>query len=188
MARSKRFVALLSVSVLALASCGGDGATTTTAAAAAPSDGVATTAAPAADQAVADATTTTTSTTAVEPSSGSGKIEVVFDDGRTWSFDGTCTYTPDKTGPASSLWNIGTQELPDGSELNAIMVFPFDPAKTTPVLIGTMVDGEDNPYVFIEVEDLSDGSNLILDFGVHDGVFKSLDDPADFHALVTCEL
>ncbi len=188
MAISKRIVTLLLASVLALGACGGDdGNTTTTVGSGASSEGVATTEAPGTSQPEVDATTTTT-TIAIEPSSGTGPIEVVFDDGRNWTFEGFCTYTPDASGPASALWNIEAQDLPDGASFGAIMVFPFDPAKTTPVLIGTMVDGEDNPYVFIEVEDLSDGSNLILDFGVHDGVFKSLDDPADFHVLVTCEL
>jgi hypothetical protein len=40
----------------------------------------------------------------------------------------------------------------------------------------------------IEAEDVSDGSSLILNLGLHDGVFKAIDDPADFTAIVTCQL
>lgn len=115
-----------------------------------------------------------------------GKIDVVFDDGRSWTFDGFCTYTPDNTGPASALWNIEAEDAADGTSFVAIMAFPFDPEKKEPVLIGTMVDADENLYVAIEVEDVSDGSNLILNLGFYEGVFKAIGDPIDITATVTC--
>ena len=148
MSLSKRLVFFLTISALALASCGGaeDGSTTTTTAASA-TGGVVTTTVAASN---AEPTTETTgtaaaTTTTVAASSGNGQIELVFDDGRSWTFEGVCTYTPDNTGPASALWNIDG-EAADGSAFIAIMAFPFDPAKTTPVLIGTIVDAEENVF------------------------------------------
>lgn len=186
MAPSKRFIMLLCFSVIGFASCGsgvdGNSETSTTAA---DSGAVATTTTT--ETSNEPATETTTTATMAE-GTGEGNIQVVFEDGRSWTFDGFCTYTPDNTAAASALWSIEAKDAPDGAGFSAIMAFPFDPAKTTPVLIATMVDGDDNPYVFIEAEDVSDGSSLILEMGVHDGVFKSIDDPADFTATVTCEL
>lgn len=186
MAPSRRLMVLLCFSVIVLASCGSgaddNSATSTTAA---DSGGATTTTTEAGNEPTTEATTTTTM---ADSATNEGNIQVVFEDGRSWTFTGSCTYTPDNTGPASALWSIEAEDAADGAGFSAIMAFPFDPAKTTPVLIGTMVDGDDNPYVFIEVEDVSDGSSLILNMGVHDGVFKSVDDPADFTATVTCDL
>ena len=189
MAPSRRFLILLCFSVFAFASCGsGTDDNSATSTAAADSGVVATTTTTETSNEPATEATTTTTTTPADSATGKGKIQVVFEDGRSWTFDGSCTHTPDNTGPASALWNIEAEDAPDGAGFSAIMAFPFDPAKTTPVLIATMVDGDDNVYVFIEAEDVSDGSNLILNMGVHDGVFKAVGDPADFTATVTCEL
>lgn len=68
------------------------------------------------------------------------------------------------------------------------MAFPFDPAKTTPVLIENVVDADENIFVLIESEDVSDGSSLILNVGLHDSVFETVDDPIDITAPATCEL
>lgn len=173
-------------SVIVFASCGGgaDGNSETSTPAADPGVGATTTTTETGGEPTSE-TSTTTSTTGAD--STGGGIQVVFEDGRSWTFDGFCTYTPDNTAAASALRSIEAKDAPDGAGFSAITAFPSDPAKTTPVLIATMVDGDDNPYVFIEAEDVSDGSNLILEMGVHDGVFKSIDDPADFTATVTCE-
>lgn len=188
MSLHNRLVFFVTIVALALAACGGaeDGSTTTTAAAGAV---VTTTAAPSNPEPTIETTDTTaaTATTAAAASSGNGPIELVLDDGRSWTFEGVCTYTPDNTGPASALWNI-EGEAADGSAFNAIMAFPFDPAKTTPVLIGTMVDAEENVFVLIEAEDVSEGSKLILNLGLHDNPFRSFDDPIDVTATATCDL
>ena len=189
MSLSKRLIFFMTIPALALASCGGaeDVSTPTTASAA--TGGVVTTALTSTSPETPTETTETTAatTTTVEVSSGNGPIELVFDDGRSWTFEGVCTYTPDNTGPASALWNI-EGEAADGAAFNAIMAFPFDPAKTTPVLIGTMVDAEENVFVLVESEDVSEGSKLILNLGLHDNVFRSVGDPIDVTATVTCEL
>ncbi|MDX2345082.1 MAG: hypothetical protein QNL12_15835 [Acidimicrobiia bacterium] len=183
MAPIKRFILLLCLSVFVLASCGGaddDTSATSTA-----SEGAAaTTTSTTISEPSTEATTTTTTT--ADSATGMGKIDVVFDDGRSWTFDGFCTYTPDNTGPASALWNIEAEDAADGSSFVAIMAFPFDPEKKEPVLIGTMVDADENLYVAIEVEDVSDGSNLILNLGFYEGVFKAIGDPIDITATVTC--
>ena len=134
-----------------------------------------------------DTATTATTTTTVVASSGNGQIELVFDDGRSWTFEGECTYTPDNTGPASALWNIDGYAA-DGATFSAIMVFPFDPSKTTPVLIGTVVDAEENVFVVAESEDVSEGSKLILNLGLYDNVFRTVGDPMDLTATATCDL
>ncbi len=66
------------------------------------------------------------------------------------------------------------------------MAFPFDPANNTPVLIGTMVDADENVFVVVESEDVSDGSNLILNLGLYDNVFREVGDPIDITATVSC--
>ena len=189
MSLSKRLVFFMTISALALVSCGGaeDGSTTTTVAA---TGGVVTTAAvPSSPEPTTEETDTTaaTTTTTVAASSGNGQIELVFDDGRSWTFEGVCTYTPDNTGPASALWNIDG-EAADGSTIIAIMAFPFDPAKTTPVLIGTIVDAEENVFVVAESEDVSEGSKLILNLGLYDDVFRTVGDPMDLTATASCDL
>ena len=190
MSTSKRFLILLCLSVLTLASCGGGddegGAATSTTAA---SGSVATTAASATSNAPpTEAPTTTTAPTTTEAESGSdaGQAELVFDDGRSWMLNGSCTYTPDKTGPAAALWNVEVT-ADDGASLIGIMAFPFDPAKTDPVLIGNFVDADERLYTFIESEDVSAGSDLILNLGIHDGI-KTFDDPIDINATFTCKL
>ncbi len=195
MSLSKRLVFLMTISTLALASCGGaeDGSTTTTAATA--TGGVVTTAPASTNPEPTTETTTettTTDTTAVTTTtaaaaSGNGPIELVLEDGRSWTFEGVCTYTPDNTGPASALWNIDGVAA-DGSTFIAIMAFPFDPAKTTPVLIGNVVDAEENIFVLIESEDVSEGSKLILNLGLHDSIFRTVGDPIDLTATATCDL
>lgn len=189
MSLSKRLIFFMTIPALALVSCGGaeDVSTPTTAAAA--TGGVATTAAsPTNPEPTTETTdTTATTTTTVVASSGNGEIELVFDDGRSWTFEGVCTYTPDNSGPASALWNI-EGEAADGSAFNAIMAFPFDPAKTTPVLIGTIVDAEENVFVVAESEDVSEGSKLILNLGLYDNVFRTVGDPMDLTATATCDL
>lgn len=189
MVPKNRLIVLLCVSVFVLASCGGgdeDTSASTTSLAAPGSVATTAVSTTASEPSTTDLETATTSTAG--SIDGTEKIEVVFDDGRSWAFDGSCTYTPDSTGPASSLWNIEAADATDGSAFNAIMAFPFDPANTTPVLIGTMVDAEENVYVFIESEDVSDESNLILNVGLHDGVLKTVGDPIDISATVTCQL
>ena len=186
MCLNKRLLVVISISALALTSCGAESGSTTTAAPTV-DEGVATT-----TQAASDPGSTTTEpppapTTTVDSSSDGDQIQVVFEDGRTWTFNGTCSYTPDNTGPASALWSIDG-EADDGSTFIAIMAFPFDPAKTTPVLIGNIVDAEENIFVLIESEDVSEGSKLILDLGLHDSVFKTVDDPIDLTATATCDL
>jgi hypothetical protein len=191
-ARSKRLVILLGISALVLASCGGGDDTSATSSTAAASGAVVTTGAVAtteastADTEPAVEPTTTTAAPEVD-ASGTGQIELVLDDGRSWTFDGTCVYTPDNSGPAEALWSIDGVAA-DGATFIAIMAFPFDPAKTTPVLIGNIVDADENVFVLIESEDVSDGSNLILNLGLHDSLFRTVDDPIDLTATATCAL
>lgn len=189
MARN-RLLILVCFTAFVLTSCGGDDATpasdvaseavTTTDGATAGTD-------PAAEVTTTTAEAVTTTSASAVKASGGGQVEVVFDDGRSWTFDGTCVYTPDNSGPAAALWSIDA-EAEDGATLIAIMAFPFDPAKTTPVLIGNIVDADENIFVLIESEDVSDGSNLILNLGLHDSVFKTVDDPIDITATATCGL
>ena len=186
---TRRFIILLCLSAFALAACGGadDDTLAASTTSEAPDGGTATTTSTTISSSSTEATTTTT-TTSADSETGGGMIDLAFDDGRSWTFDGLCTYTPDNTGPASALWNINAEDAADGAGFTAIMAFPFDPAKTEPVLIGTMVDADDNVYVAIEAEDVSDGSSLIVNLGFHDGAFKAIDDPADITAVVTCDL
>ena len=186
MVQRGRFMLLLSFSLFVLASCGGsdeaNSATSTTSAAASVE-----TDADAATSTTSDdpvETTTTTAATPDEPASGLGQAELVFDDGRSWTLDGVCVHTPDNTGAAAALWRIEV-EAADGASFIAIEAFPFNSEDTTPFLTGSFVDADDNVFVVIEAEDVSDGSNLILNLGMHDGV-KTLDDPIDFTATVTC--
>ncbi len=186
MSLKTRLFVVIGISAMALTSCGVDSESTTTTVTFATGGGVTTT------QAATNPESTTTepapdTATAVDSSTDSGRIQVEFEDGRSWTFDGSCTYTPDNTGPASALWNIDG-EAADGSTFIAIMAFPFDPAKTTPVLIGNIVDAEENIFVLIESEDVSEGSKLILNLGLHDSVFKTVDDPIDLTATATCDL
>ncbi len=186
MAGTRRFTLLLSIAALALASCGADDASSPTPTTAAPTGTVATTsAAPPTTEATAE---TTTTTAAVETeTSGAGQVEVVFEDGRSMTFEGICDHTPDNSGPAAALWRIDATAA-DGATFIAILAFPFDPAKTDPVLIGNIVDADENVFVLIESEDVSDGSNLILNLGLHDSVFRTVDDPIDLTATATCRL
>lgn len=189
MSLSKRLILIMTIPALALASCGGGEDSSTTTSAAAATGGVVTTApAPSNPEPTTETTdTTAATTTTVAASSGNGQIELVFDDGRSWTFEGECIYTPDNTGPASALWNIDGIAA-DGSTFIAIMAFPFDPAKTTPVLIGNIVDAEENIYVLIESEDVSEGSKMILNLGMHDSIFRTVGDPIDLTATATCDL
>ena len=181
MSPRRRFTILLCISMFAFASCGGDDAgTEATTTSTVPGD-VATTAASTTSTESSNETTTTTA----DAATGNGNIELVFDDGRSWTFVGSCVYTPNNSGPASALWNI-EGEAADGASFGAIMVFPFDPANNTPVLIGTMVDADENVFVVVESEDVSDGSNLILNLGLYDNVFRAVGDPIDITATVTC--
>ena len=50
------------------------------------------------------------------------------------------------------------------------------------------MDADENVFVLIESEDVSDGSNLILNLGLHDSVFRTVDDPIDLTATATCGL
>ncbi len=184
MSISKRFTILLFVSALSLASCGGDEGDGSATTASTTSEGVAATTPSTTGNEPAMQTTTTTTT--VGTATGGRNIEVVFDDGRSWTFVGECVYTPDNSGPASALWSIDG-EAADGATFTAIMAFPFDAAETTPVLIGAMVDADEDLYILIESEDVSDESNLILNLGLHDGAFKSIDDPVDITAVATCQ-
>ena len=84
------------------------------------------------------------------------------------------------------MWSIETQAA-DSASLIAIEAFPFDGEDTTPFVTGSFVDADGGVFVVIDAEDVSDGSNLIVNFGMHDGV-KTIDDPIDFTATVTCEL
>lgn len=186
MANSKRLSILLGIGAFALASCGGGDGTATTTTGAAALEAVTTTAAAVATTETADEVTSTTAAPEVD-ASGAGNVEVVLEDGRSWTFDGTCVYTPDNSGPASALWSIDAV-APDGATFTAIMAFPFDPAKTDPVLIGNIVDADENVFVLIESEDVSEGSNLILNLGLHDSVFRTVDDPIDLTAIATCRL
>ncbi|MDH3306199.1 MAG: hypothetical protein OEO77_01565 [Acidimicrobiia bacterium] len=183
---SRRLIVLLTLATFAAASCGGadEGAPVPSTSAPAAGGVVPTSTPTTTGQTPAPATTTTVT---VEAPSGVGQVEVVFDDGRSWTFDGICVYTPDNTGPASALWRIDAAAV-DGSTFIAIMAFPLDPAKTSPVLIGNIVDADENIFVLIESEDVSDGSNLILNLGLHDGVFTTVDDPIDITATATCGL
>lgn len=186
MAQRGRFMLLLLISLFVLASCGGSDeanpATSTTSAATSVEDGAGATTSTISDDPVG--TTTTTAATTDEPASGLGQAELVFEDGRSWTLDGVCVHTPDNTGAAAALWRIEV-EAADGASFIAIKAFPFDPENTTPFLTGSFVDADDNVFVVIEAEDVSDGSNLILNLGMHDGV-KTMDDPIDFTATVTC--
>ncbi len=178
----KRFTILLCVSALAIASCGSDEGTDSPTTTSTDSGEVAATA-----TSTTSVDSPTETTTTIDTATGERNIELVFDDGRSWTFVGECEYTPDNSGPATALWSM-EGEAADGASFGAIMAFPFDPAATDPVLIGTMLDADENVYVMIESEDVSDGSNLILNLGLHDGIFKTLDDPIDITATVTCEL
>lgn len=187
MARHGRFILLLLFSLFVLASCGGSDeaspATSTTSVAASVEDGAAVATSTTSADPVVEETTTTAATTD-EPASGLGQAELVFEDGRSWTLDGVCVHTPDNTGAAAALWRVEV-EAADGASFIAIKAFPFDPEDTTPFLTGSFVDADDNVFVVIEAEDVSDGSNLILTLGMHDGV-KTIDDPVDFTATVTC--
>jgi hypothetical protein len=186
MAGKRRFTMLLSIAALALSSCGADEASSATPTTATAAGTVATTAAAPPGTEPAAETTTTTAPAEIE-SGGTGQVEVVFDDGRSMTFEGTCEYTPDNSGPAAALWSIDAVAA-DGATFIAIMAFPFDPANTDPVLIGNIVDADENVFVLIESEDVSDGSNLILNLGLHDSLFRTVDDPIDLTAVATCGL
>jgi hypothetical protein len=191
MAYRGRFLVLLMISMVVLASCGGDGdgdgdavpATSTTSAS---SDQDAGTETAATSGESSDETTTTTEPPTQEPVPGQQQAELVFDDGRSWALEGVCSYTPENTGAAAALWSVEVQAA-DAASLIAISAFPFDAENTTPFVTGSFVDADDNVFVVIEAEDVSDGSDLILSFGMHDGV-KTIDDPIDFTATLTCEV
>jgi len=186
MAPGKRTLTLVCVSALVLASCGDDSeadpttaATSTTAPA-----GVSTTTTD--SEPAATTSTTTSTTTTVAPAAAGGEIDLVFDDGRSWSLDGDCQYAPDNTGVAAIIWSVTGADAA-GAELNALLVMPLDPEDTTPALIGSFFDADSNPFVFLEAEATPEGSNLVLTVEMHNG-FKTKDDPADLTATVTCRL
>ena len=143
MAPSRRLMVLLCISVFVFPSCGSgadDNSATSTTAADAGVDATTTTTETSSEP--TNEVPTTTTTTPADSATGKGNIQVVFEDGRSWTFDGSCTYTPDNTGPASALWRIEGEDAPDGAGFSAIMAFRFDPAETIAVLIATMVDGD----------------------------------------------
>ena len=185
----RRFLLLLMILMVVLASCGGDDdgdATPDPSTTSASSDQDAGTETTTTSGESSDETTTTTEAPTQEPVPGQQQAELVFDDGRSWTLEGVCSYTPENTGAGAALWSVEVQAA-DAASLIAVSAFPFDPENTIPFVTGSFVDADDNVFVVIEAEDVSDGSDLIVNFGMHDGV-KTIDDPIDFTATVTCEL
>ncbi|NNE72977.1 MAG: hypothetical protein HKN26_04885, partial [Acidimicrobiales bacterium] len=113
-------------------------------------------------------------------------VALSFDDGRSWSLDGSCMYNPDASGPASSTWWAdGVSE--DGAELNAIEAFPIDPDKTEPVLIASFVDDADQLYTGKGAEVTADGSTMTVTMELFEGLANA-EDPADVTATITCSV
>ncbi len=142
----------------------------------------ATTAAP--EQETEEATTV-----AAEPDPSGQQIEISGGPAGSWNASGSCSWTPDNVGPASSLWvveDFGEDGLP--GQLTVFLAWPFVlEDDTEPALIGSIVEPDDNLLTVIDADASFDDGTLTVVANVHDGI-KTFDDPPDFVVTITCAL
>jgi hypothetical protein len=122
-------------------------------------------------------------------SAGGGTLEIVLDDGRSWSFEQyKCNYSPDNQGAFVELWGAGAV-VPTGGEFSVLMATPADPAKTENLLSGLFIDdANDILFPIVEGEAVSDGTTMTMTLGMYQDGFRVVGDPIDFTATVTCSL
>lgn len=120
---------------------------------------------------------------------GGGILEVVIDDGRSWSLEQyKCNYSPDNEGPFVELWGAGAA-VPTGGEFSIVMATPADASSTDNLLSGLFIDdANDILYPIVEGEAVSDGTTMTMTLGMHRDGFRVVGDPIDFTATVTCSL
>lgn len=172
--RRTRLVSVLLGAALVLSACGSSGA----------ADPVSPTTASPASASPDSAPPTTDSTIGDEPVDAHAPIQIAFDDGRSWTVDGTCENNPDAAGMSATHWAaIGESE--DGAKLNAMLVNSLDPDDPQPTLIATFFDEEKTLFAGIDARDSVDGSTLTVELDLHEG-FKTADDPPDLVATITC--
>lgn len=172
--------------VLLLAGCSSDGGdegqpASPQAATTASSDGDASAEAPAGTDEPAEATDGGSDT--------AGVLVVEAENGLSWtSEDFSCTYTPDNTSPYTQVWSADAT-FPSGGEMGVMLANSPDPASDETLLIGTLVDeAADVTYVAIEATATAEESTLTLVLGMHDNPLRTVGDPIDLTATVTCPL
>ncbi|MEZ5244160.1 MAG: hypothetical protein R2707_03620 [Acidimicrobiales bacterium] len=123
-----------------------------------------------------------------EPAGG-GTLEIVLDDGRSWSFEQyKCNYSPDNEGAFVELWGAGAT-VPTGGDFSVLMATPADPAKTENLLSGVFIDdANDILFPIVEGEAVSDGTTMTMTLGMYRDGLRAVGDPIDFIATVTCSL
>ena len=132
---------------------------------------------------------TETTIAAAEPEQSGSQIVIAGGSGDTWSAVGTCTWTPDNTGAASTLWVVEDSDE-DGldGELTMLYVWPMSiEDDSEPVLIGSIVEPNGTLLTVIGAEASADGGALTVLAEVHEGV-KSADDPSDYLLTISCPL
>ena len=126
--------------------------------------------------------------TSSEPAGG-GTLEIVLDDGRSWSLEQyKCNYTPDNEGRFVELWGAGAT-VATGGEFIVTMATPATAEGTENMLVGTFID-DANEILFpiIEGEAVSDGTTMTMTLGMYKDGLTAVGEPIDFTATVTCSL